>query len=47
MVLGTARKGRPAENAVDSLVVFNVPVSSNPTRNFPALATDRGPECVD
>ena len=47
MVLGTARKGSPAENAVESLVVFSVPVWSNPSTNFPAFATDRSPESAD
>ena len=47
MVLGTARKGSPAENAVASLLVFSVPVCSNPGKKFPASATDRSPESLD
>lgn len=47
MVLGTARKGSPAEKAVESLVVFSVPVCSNSSTNGPAFATDRSPESAD
>ena len=47
MVLVTARKGSPAENATASWLVFSVPTCSKSGRNFPAAATDRSPESVD
>ena len=47
MVLSTAKKGSPAENAMASWLVFNFPVSSNPGRIFPASETDRSPESID
>lgn len=47
MVLGTARKGSPAENAVESLVVFSVPVCFNPSKNAPAFTTNVSPASVD
>ena len=47
MVLSTAKKGSPAEYAMASWLVFSVPVSSNPGRNFPASETDRSPKSID
>ncbi len=47
--LGTARKGSPAEKAVESLLALSVPpcsVCSNPGTKLPASATDRSPESV-
>ena len=46
MVLSTAKKGSPAEYAMASWLVFSVPVSSNPGRNFPASETDRSPKSI-